>query len=248
MADANGPWNREPEPEEAGSPLRFWLWVISLAVLGGAIWKLSEMFPGQLSSDWDRYRLIQLVAILALVSAGFFFARQRRIGELVRKLAIWAGIALALLIGFAFRNELQDVGSRLRAELIPGTAIASNDEVVISASEDGHFYVYGNGDGVAVRFLIDTGASAIVLSPADAARIGIDTGRLTFNLPSQTANGVGFGATTTLDSLAVGPIRLTDVNVVVNQTDMSSSLLGMTFLRSLRSFEFRGDKLYLRPR
>jgi aspartyl protease family protein len=248
MADAPGPWKREPEPAQAGSPVRFWLWVGSLAVIGAAIWRLSEMFPGQLSSDWDRARLFQLVGILALVSGGFFFARQRRVGELVRNLAIWTGIALVLLIGFAFRDELQDVGSRLRAELIPGTVTTSNDEVVIAAAEDGHFYVFGNANGNAVRFLIDTGASGIVLSPSDATRIGIDTENLRFTLPSQTANGVGFGAAVTLNSLAVGPIRLSDVNVEVNQAGMPYSLLGMAFLRSLRSFEFRGDKLYLRPR
>ena len=248
MADAPNPWKRESEPAQSGSPVRFWLWVLSLAVIGAAIWKLSEMFPGQLDSDWDRARLVQLVVILAMVSAGFFFARQRRIGELVRNLAIWSGIALVLLIGFAFRGELDDVVSRVRAELIPGTAAGSNEEVAISAAEDGHYYVFGNVNGNGVRFLVDTGASSIVLSPADARRIGIDTASLSFTLPSQTANGVGFGAPATLESLAIGPIRLACVNVIVNQTDMPESLLGMAFLRSLRSFEFRGGKLYLRPR
>ena len=248
MADNQSPWDRDPEPAQAGSPLRFWLWVASLIVLGAAIWKLSEMFPGQVDSDWDRARIIQLFVVLALVSAGFTFTRRRKVGELARNVAIWMAIAAVLAIGFSFRDELQDIGSRLRAELVPGTPIVSNGEVVITASEGGHFYVYGNADGNAVRFLIDTGASEIVLSPADAARIGVDTRSLTFDLPSQTANGVGFGAATTLESLAVGPIRLADVKVVVNQADMGSSLLGMTFLRSLRSFEFRGDRLFLRPR
>ena len=248
MPDAPGPWHREPEPAQTGSPVRFWLWVASLAVLGGALWKLSEMFPGQVSSDWDRYRLIQLVAILALVSAGFFFSRQRKIGELVRNLTIWAAVTIVLLIGFAYRYELQDVGERVRAELIPGAPVVANGEVVITASENGHFYVFGNADGNEVKFLIDTGASEIVLSPADAARIGLDTRSLRFTFAAQTANGVGFGAPVTLESLAVGSIRLADVNVVVNQADMPESLLGMAFLRSLRSFEFRGDKLYLRPR
>ena len=116
---------------------------------------------------------------------------------------------------------------------------------MVERSEGGGFYVVGQADGVQVRFAVDTGASDIVLSPDDAHRIGVDPSTLKFSAPSETANGVGYGAPIVVKSLTVGPIRLTNVPVTVNQAPMSASLLGASFLRRLSSFEIRGDQLFL---
>jgi aspartyl protease family protein len=121
-------------------------------------------------------------------------------------------------------------------------------ELVVSQDPDGGFYLMGQVNGQAVRFLVDTGASEIVLSPADARRIGVDPASLVFDHPSETANGVGYAAPFVADSLAVGPIRLENVPVAINQAPMSSSLLGMSFLKRLESFRVSGRKLYLQPR
>jgi aspartyl protease family protein len=175
------------------------------------------------------------------------FARHMRFGELARNLAIWVGVALVLAIGFAFQSELKDIGLRLRAELLPGNPLQSSPDVVVfTESADGHFYAMGNANGNPVRFLIDTGASETVLSPSDAKRIGIDTQALNFNHPYETANGIGLGAAFTLRSLSIGSIELSDAPVSINQADMGTSLLGMSFLRRLRSFEFQGRRLFLR--
>jgi aspartyl protease family protein len=99
-----------------------------------------------------------------------------------------------------------------------------------------------------VRFAIDTGANGVVLSPADAARAGIDADSLKFGLPSETANGVGYVAPVTLSSLTVGQIRLANLPAAVVKTPMSTSLLGMAFLKRLESFEVKGDRLTLRWR
>jgi aspartyl protease family protein len=134
----------------------------------------------------------------------------------------------------------------LRAAIFPEFAVADTPRsVVVGRSEDGGFYVMGEVNGARVRFLIDTGATEIVLSPADAARAGLDTAQMDFSHPTETANGVGYGAGTTVERLEVGPIRLTDVPVAVNQASMSASLLGMSFLQRLESFEVRGDELIL---
>jgi aspartyl protease family protein len=106
----------------------------------------------------------------------------------------------------------------------------------------------GEVDGAPVRFVVDTGASDIVLSPQDAARAGLLPPSTKYSRPSETANGVGYGAPMDVRSLEVGPIRLANVRVFVNQAPMSASLLGMTFLDRLDSFEVRGDQLFLRGR
>jgi len=118
--------------------------------------------------------------------------------------------------------------------------------MVLSESEGGSYFVYGTVNGTRVRFLIDTGASDIVLSPADAGRIGIDLDALKFDHHYETANGIGQGATYTVAQLSVGNIRFSDVPVSIDRTQMSSSLLGMTFLRRLKSFGFGERKLILR--
>ena len=96
------------------------------------------------------------------------------------------------------------------------------------------------------RFLVDTGASDIVLSPSDAKRLGVDVAQLQFTQDYETANGVGRGAPYTIERLTVGPVLMTVVPASINQTPMESSLLGMTFLKRLDGFEVRGRKLYLR--
>jgi len=247
MPDQQGPWRQKSQPKQIGSRVRLIVWLVLLFAMGAALWKLAELFPGQISSGLNQAYLVQLVVILALVSGGVIFARNMRFGEVARNLAIWVGVAVALAIGFAFQSELMEIGLRLRAELLPSNPVASSpDVVVLTEGADGHFYATGNANGSPVRFLIDTGASEIVLSPSDARRIGIDTGALSFTHPYETANGIGLGAAFTLRSLSIGPIELSDVPVSINQADMGTSLLGMSFLRRLRSFEFRGRQLFLR--
>ena len=130
---------------------------------------------------------------------------------------------------------------------MPGLAIPlSPDEIIISASQNGHFYVNGKANGKRLRFMVDTGASDIMLSPKAASRIGIDLGSLQFNKRYRTANGVGLGASYRLERFSIGPFQFAETKVSINQAEISHSLLGMSFLEQLQSFEFQGDKLYLR--
>jgi aspartyl protease family protein len=118
--------------------------------------------------------------------------------------------------------------------------------VEVRAGLGGHFTVTATVNGRPVDFLIDTGASDIVLSPADARRIGYDPDRLSFTRQYYTANGIGRGAPVRLDSLAIGPIAYDGLTASVNEAPMSESLLGMSFLRRLDSYEVRRDVMILR--
>jgi aspartyl protease family protein len=99
-----------------------------------------------------------------------------------------------------------------------------------------------------VRFIVDTGATGVVLSPDDARRIGVDMAGLRYTEVAETANGIGYGAPLTADRLEVGPIAMSDFKMSVNQAPMSASLLGMSFLRRLESFRVEDHKLVLRWR
>lgn len=238
---SENPW----EPERKSSRTGLFLWLGALAGVGLLVFLLAKAFPeeGQFSNP----DLIQILAVLALVSSSLLFVRQVKVKETVRNILMWLGVGAVLVLGFSYQDELMAVGRRLHADLIPGTPLQTGaGEMVISASEGGGFHANGAVNGIPVRFLVDTGASSIVLTPADARRLGIDTGSLVFNRAYETANGIGYGAGAVVDELTVGHIRLTNVPVSINQAPMRSSLLGMTFLNRMKSFNISGRKLVLR--
>jgi aspartyl protease family protein len=238
-----GPWGRSPRKV---SRLGLVLWLAALAALGGALWALQRYFPDGVSQSDGPY-VLRLVAILAVVSSGLLFVRNIDIKRTTRNILLWVGVAGIVIIGFSYQDELGQLALRLRSELVPGYPVqTAPHEMVISESPGGSFLVYGAIDGTPVQFLVDTGASDIVLSPMDAKRIGIDPASLSFDHAYETANGMGRGAKFTVARLSVGDIQLTDVPVSIDQAEMSSSLLGMSFLKRLKSFGFSGRKLILR--
>ena len=93
--------------------------------------------------------------------------------------------------------------------------------------------------------MIDTGASDVVLSPADAERLGLRPDRLRFTGRASTANGEVAFAPVRLREIRIGQLTRHDLDVVVNRSPMPFSLLGMSFLASLEGWEARGDRLML---
>ena len=249
MSDKKGPWEQHSRNKERHFPLGLLLWVALLLAGGGGIWALFVSFPGRMSPrEYDYLYVVGLVAMLAMVSSGLIFMHRINLGEVIRNISIWTGLAIVLLLGFTYRSELTGIYYRVIGELVPGQAIIlEGNTIILSVSRDGHFYANGKANGKKLRFMIDTGASDVVLSPVDASRIGINVEKLQFTKTYQTANGIGLGAPYRLNSLAIGSLEYAKFAVSVNKSDMVTSLLGMSFLERLQSFEFRGSKLYLRP-
>lgn len=245
MSEQRGPW--PGPPEKRTSRLRLFIWIALVAGVVVGLAALSKLFPGQVSDDYDRAYLLRGILVLAFVSAGIVYGSRRiHLKAGFRNALIWVGIFVVLAGGYAYQNELRTFGLRLRSELIPGYAVQSDpDELVLTESPGGNFYVFGSVNGQPVKFLIDTGASEIVLSPADALRVGIDIKALDYDRTYQTANGIGLGANIAVHSLVIGSIEFSDVPVSVNKAEMSESLLGMTFLRRMASVEIRGRQLFL---
>ncbi len=222
-----------------------WLW-LAVAAIGAIalLLALSGRFPGALEEQGGLPWLLYLLCWLALAGSGVVLAVRRAPLKQLRNAAIWLAIGLALVIGYSFKDEL---GSRLLGELVPQRGIANPDgSVSFRAGTDGHFHVEALINGTRLRLLVDTGASQLVLSPADARRLGFDLDRLDFRHVSETANGPVSGAPVTLREVAVGSVRLADVAASVNGAAMSESLLGMSFLSRLSGLEVSGDRLTLR--
>ena len=104
-----------------------------------------------------------------------------------------------------------------------------------------------SANGAKINMVVDTGASTIVLNPSDAARAGIKVEGLRYSVPVQTANGTSFAARVVLKNVSIGPVSINNVDALIAKRGaLRESLLGMSFLSRLRSYEFSGDFLTLR--
>ncbi len=120
------------------------------------------------------------------------------------------------------------------------------NENVYRRARDGHFYVDADVNGVHIRFLVDTGATFVALSPADARSAGLQVFDSDYTLRSSTANGITRVAPVTLRQVELDQLQLFDVRAVVLEKPMPVSLLGMSFLSRLQGYETRNDELVLR--
>ncbi|MFA5949526.1 MAG: TIGR02281 family clan AA aspartic protease [Hyphomicrobium sp.] len=172
----------------------------------------------------------------------------------LRHAMVWVIVAAALVAGYSYRGELTAVAYRVAGEVLPPGQVLTIEPTVtgeravrLRRHPGGHFIARGAVNGTALPLLIDTGASTVVLKPADAERAGIDTEGLSFTVPVSTANGTAYAAPVRLKAVSIGPIELRDVEALVAQPGtLSENLLGMSFLKRLHSYEFSGDFLTLR--
>lgn len=199
----------------------------------------------------DAFAHTVYLGVWGLVLAAAIAGSRVSLGEMARNIAAWLLVMLALVTGYQYRYELQDVASRLSAGLVPGSPIAvrSGDgiAVMIEKRTSGHFEVRGEVGSQTVDFLIDTGATSTVLTHDDAARIGIDPAGLTFSVVVMTANGEARAARAVAGEIRIGEISRIRVPVLVaDRGRLGQSLLGMNFLGTLSGFDVRGDRLILR--
>lgn len=247
MSEEGGPWGAKDETPSAIPRHRWLIWLAVMGAMIAAFWALAHAFPDALRSGEDWAWLLRGLVLMVVVSAAILGAGRVDWRQKMRHAGIWAGLVMILILGMTYRSELAGVGQRVRMAMSSSYPVATGaHELVVTQAGDGGFVVMGKVNGQPVRFLVDTGASDTVLSPDDAKRVGIDLSSLRYDKPAETANGVGWNAAHVLDSLAVGSIGFTDVPVMINQAPMSGSLLGMSFLQRLESFQVKGDKLYLR--
>lgn len=240
---------QDQEPRRRG--LSGFMIVIVLLICGViGLYLLVQSFPGALSGRDDQISLVYLVALGLVLVISTLSARRLGTSDLARYLRyglLWGAIFVVLAGGYSYRTEMRTFGQRIMGGLVPGYGGTTGpNEVTYSRAGDGHFYIDADSRGVPIRFLVDSGASLIVLSPGDAERLGFDLTRVRFDQVFETANGTVRGASTVLNELWIGERRLENLRVSINEAPMSNSLLGIAFLRQLESYEVRGDLLHLR--
>ena len=223
--------------------MRFWAVMGALLLL---VMLLMWKFPYVMGNAGQGAQIIYLVLLIALIASGSNMMRRLTTTQGLRDAALWLGIILCLALVYSYRHTLR--GTQLYGMLVPGSVkVMADGALEVHAAQGGHFYIEAEINGAPERFLVDTGASDIVLSPRAAMAAGFDPAALNYTRKYATANGTGAGAPVRLDTLVVGPAVLRDVPASVNNAPMDESLLGMAFLSQFSSYTFQGDTLTLYP-
>jgi len=246
---SQGPWSRPPStrrgsrrhPGGPGPWRKLLYWVAGLALL---LLVLIWLFPdASMAGPGQVLALVTAVAIGSII----ILSLRLQVGEFLRYGLIWGGIVAALAIVYAYRHDISSVAERVAAAAIPGRGYSSGEAMIFERGPNGHFRVEAQVKGERITFLVDTGASNVILSRADAKRIGIEPEEKDYFERYYTANGVVMAAPVLLEELEIGSIRVAKVRASVTQSDLGVSLLGMSFLNELSGFEIKEDRLILRP-
>lgn len=190
-----------------------------------------------MNSD-DYGRLIYLVVLAAAIGGSMLLTYRGALGKLAQQLSIWGLIFVGVAAGYGLWSDINNSRPRM-------AVVDDQGALQVPQAADGHYYLTLMVNGQAIDFMIDTGASEVVLSQADAARVGIDLSTLGYFGQASTANGPVRTARITLDDVALAGTDEGSMRAWVNEGELDISLLGMSYLRRFSSMEFRDGVLRL---
>jgi aspartyl protease family protein len=231
------------------------LWIV-IAALGFTVVALAMRHQqGTIAGlELDQFsRLAYLLAVLVLVTGFGYFFYKSRIGEMIRAVLFWAMIVLVLALGYSYRQEIETMSERLLSELLisrPATiSTGPGATVQVARARGGDFMAQAEVNGAAVNMLIDTGASSVVLTQEAAKAANLPLDLLKYDVAIETASGRTHAAAVVIDRIAVGGIVERRVPALVSAPgELKTSLLGMSFLNRLKSFEISGGRLLMRAK
>ncbi len=196
---------------------------------------------------WDESSIdtkIMALALAVIVAVGLY---RYRFSHALRSAILWLLLASALALCYTYRTELRGVADQVLAEFLPGRAVTKGRTVQIARGSGGSFSVVGQVNGARINMVLDTGASAVVLTHEAARAAGLPLEVLKYSVTVDTANGLARAAPVTLDRVSIGGLTERSVPALVASPGaLRTSLLGMSFLNRLESWEVRGDRLLLR--
>lgn len=187
----------------------------------------------------DEIARFAYLALLAVAVGGWALAESRgNFGPMLKRLLVWGFLFLGLVGGYGLWGDI-------RNDIAPRQLTLEDGRIEVPRARDGHYYLTLGVNGKPVDFVVDTGASDIVLTRRDAERLGIDTDNLAYLGYADTANGTVRTARVTLDSVSLGGLTDHRVPAVVNDGEMDGSLLGMRYLQRFSRLEISDGKLIL---
>ncbi|QBF31630.1 TIGR02281 family clan AA aspartic protease [Thalassococcus sp. S3] len=187
----------------------------------------------------DYAHLTYLLLLGCALAFWYFTANRNSLGKTVQHMAAWFLIFVGVIAAIGLWDDI-------RQTVRPTQSVFSDQgRVEVPRSPDGHYYLTLDVNGEPVRFVVDTGATDIVLTQRDAARAGISLDDLNYIGRAMTANGTVRTAPVRLDEVALGAVVDRGINAWVNEGEMSESLLGMAYLQRWDRIEISGGELVL---
>lgn len=189
--------------------------------------------------DFDLGRLTYLVVLGTGVVFWFFAVNRSSMNKVLQQSIIWGFLFIGVIAAYGLWEDVRQTS--MPRQMVTAEA----GQIELPRAPDGHYYLEADVNGARIEFVVDTGATDIVLSSADARRAGFDPATLDFFGRAQTANGEVRIAPVRISSFVVGPLEDTGVRAVVNQGELDGSLLGMSYLQRFDRVEISNGRLVL---
>ncbi|WP_116131925.1 TIGR02281 family clan AA aspartic protease [Tropicimonas sp. IMCC34043] len=183
---------------------------------------------------------IYLSLLVVLIGSYFFLAQRRDLGRSLRHAGLWALIFVGVIVAYGLWDDVSNT-------VMPRQSVyAEQGRIEVPMGRDGHYHMVLGINGTPVQFIVDTGASDMVLSREDASRAGIDLDGLPFGGMANTANGPVRTAFVRVNEVSLGG-GIVDRNVpaLVSGGDMPGSLLGMGYLNRFSQVSFGNGRMVL---
>jgi len=229
------------------------LWLVILGLAIAVVILMSRHDEGTVGPfDTNSFAsIVYFSALLILIGGGAYTIFYGRVQETLTSIAIWAGIVALLVVAYNYRGDIVRVVDRMFSIVTPDPDITASipKHVWIDRSTAGDYNVRVEVNGASLPMLIDTGASSVVLTLDAARAAGLPVDLLKYDTTIQTAKGRSHAAAVIIDQIRIGNIVERRVPaLIVRRGDLGVSLLGMSFLQRLESFELRGQQMVLRGR
>ena len=161
-------------------------------------------------------------------------------------LAVLAAVTAAhAVVAYGDRSTAAHTPVVVASATAPAPAAPVSRDASIPKGPDGHYWAHARVNDRDVHFLVDTGATAVALSPADASNLGFSPGGLVYNYKVDTAAGPARAAKIYLASISVDGARVDNVEAYVIESGLDASLLGMSYLGRLSGFTATPTQLVL---
>jgi len=199
-------------------------------------WADSPYIRTMSGTDFGSLAFLGLMGLM--IASSYFVSQRGNMGRTAQQAAIWGLIFVGVVAAYGMWGDVERT-------VLSRQSVVDENTISVPRAPNGHYHLTLEINGAPIAFVVDTGATQMVLTQEDAQRVGINLADLSFLGTANTANGVVRTAAVRLDEVRLGPIVDQGVRAVVNQGQMDGSLLGMTYLSKFQSLEIRADELVL---
>ena len=226
------------------------LWLLLIGLLIAILVLIAQHGSGTVGplSTEDFGSLAYKIAILVFLGAALLTMFRERFTQAITAALLWVVVGLVLVIGYSYRFELgRSRRPRRWPNSFPATSSRTGAPSKWRAPVPATFAIAAQINGARIAMVLDTGASSVVLTHDDAKAAGLPLDLLNYTVSIDTANGRTRAAPVTLDRIAIGGLEERSVEALVVQPgQLDTSLLGMSFLNRLQSWQVNGDRLVLK--